>query len=171
MLLDNSLLDECFVSLGCGGKEVDAWTRSIATWFGKREICWSSVEMEEWVSFFSLSLLANKSWLWKFVAPDRFFFHKTEKNYKHFVLILTGELCTIQSQWWTNLKTPNLTIVAVCIILASFFYIRLAFSVTTIDILQIFLMFFVFQVSQQNIIVQLEIVQIQSTNVEIKSDF
>ena len=42
---------------------------------------------------------------------------------------------------------------------------------TTIDIPQIFLMFFVFQVSQQNIIVQLEIVQIQSTNVEIKSDF
>lgn len=72
--------------------------------------------------FFFLSLLANKSWLWKFVAPDRFFFHKTEKNYKHFVLILTGELCTIQSQWLKNLKTPNLTIVAVCIILASFFY-------------------------------------------------
>ena len=79
MLLDNSLLDECFVSLGCGGKEVDAWTRSIATWFGKREICWSSVEMEEWVSFFSLSLLANKSWLWKFVAPDRFFSIKLRK--------------------------------------------------------------------------------------------
>ena len=38
----------------------------------------------------------------------------------------------------------------------------------TIDIPQILLMFFVFQVSQQNIIVQLEIVQIQSTNVEIK---
>ena len=42
---------------------------------------------------------------------------------------------------------------------------------TTIDIPQIFLMFFVFQVSQQNIIVQPEIVQIQSTNVEINSDF
>lgn len=41
----------------------------------------------------------------------------------------------------------------------------------TIDILQIFLMFFFFQVPQQNIIVQPEIVQIQSTNVEIKSDF
>ena len=121
--------------------------------------------------FFFLSLLANKSWLWKFVAPDRFFFHKTEKNYKHFVLILTGELCTIQSQWWANLKTPNLTIVAVCIIVASFFYIWLAFSMATIDILQIFLMFFVFQVPQQNIIVQPEILQSKSTNVEIKSDF
>lgn len=70
--------------------------------------------------FFFLSLLANKSWLWKFVAPDRFFSIKL-RNYKHFVLILTGELCTIQSQWWANLKTPNLTIVAVCIIVASFF--------------------------------------------------
>lgn len=66
---------------------------------------------------FFLSLLANKSWLWKFVAPDRFFSIKL-RNYKHFVLILTGELCTIQSQWLKNLKTPNLTIVAVCIILA-----------------------------------------------------
>lgn len=120
--------------------------------------------------FFFLSLLANKSWLWKFVAPDRFFSIKL-RNYKHFVLILTGELCTIQSQWWANLKTPNLTIVAVCIIVASFFYIWLAFSMATIDIPQILLMIFVFQVSQQNIIVQLEIVQIQSTNVEIKSDF
>ena len=45
----------------------------------------------------------------------------------------------------------------------------MAFSMATIDIPQILLMFFVFQVSQQNIIVQLEIVQIQST--EIKSDF
>ena len=120
--------------------------------------------------FFFLSLLANKSWLWKFVAPDRFFSIKLW-NYKHFVLILTGELCTIQSQWWANLKTPNLTIVAVCIIVASFFYIWLAFSMATIDILQIFLMFFFFQVPQQNIIVQPEIVQIQSTNIEIKSDF
>ena len=41
----------------------------------------------------------------------------------------------------------------------------------TIDILQIFLMFFFFQVPKQNIIVQPEIVQIQSTNIEIKSDF
>ena len=41
----------------------------------------------------------------------------------------------------------------------------------TIDILQIFLMFFVFQVLQQNIIVQPEILQSKSTNVEIKSDF
>ena len=41
----------------------------------------------------------------------------------------------------------------------------------TIDILQIFLMFFVFQVPQQNIIVQPEILQSKSTNVEIKSDF
>ena len=88
--------------------------------------------------FFFLSLLANKSWLWKFVAPDRFFSIKL-RNYKHFVLILTGELCTIQSQWLKNLKTPNLTIVAVCIILASFFYTWLAFSMTTIDIPQIFL--------------------------------
>ena len=122
---------------------------------------------------FFLSLLANKSWLWKFVAPDRFFSIKL-RNYKHFVLILTGELCTIQSQWLKNLKTPNLTIVAVCIIiiiLASFFYTWLAFSMTTIDIPQIFLMFFVFQVSQQNIIVQPEIVQIKSTNEEINSDF
>ena len=42
---------------------------------------------------------------------------------------------------------------------------------TTIDIPQIFLMLFVFQVSQQNIIVQPEIVQIKSTNEEINSDF
>ena len=59
-----------------------------------------------------------------------------------------------------------------CLYNCSFiFYIWLAFSKAIIDIPQILLMFFVFQVSQQNIIVQLEIVQIQSTNIEIKSDF
>ena len=67
--------------------------------------------------------------------------------------------------------TPNLTIVAVCIIVASFFYIWLAFSMATIDTPQILLMFFVFQVPQQNIIVQPAIVQIKITNVEINSDF
>lgn len=37
--------------LGCGGEKINAWTRLIKAWFGKREICGGSMEMEGWVSW------------------------------------------------------------------------------------------------------------------------